>query len=245
MIGSGPAYRTRRAQANYLAGNAKVYDGAFDYDLVNSWEQIDRLQPFTMNFHAFYTPAPTTWLFAQGDLETAIGLQVAIVPTLVQIIMRASASNSIVVNFPLSEPINGYNSLIITYDGSSNANGLNVYLNSVQLSRSIVVNALSSSIISIDYTDLLIGQRSFGNPTQRFSGRIKIYEVINRVATAGEIAGASMKGSFRGAGISHASGQYRLAVDFDKVDGQAPTTFAGTPTYTITPFGGATYVPYL
>ena len=45
--------------------------------------------------------------------------------------------------------------------------------------------------------------------------------------------------------VSLDSGEYKLAIDFDKVTGQDPTTYTDTPVYNVTGIGGTTFETYL
>jgi hypothetical protein len=235
MIGAGLGFWS--GGESYLDGNAKVYDGSFDYDQIVGWSQIERTQAWAMNIATKINPSVAVrLLFEQGASSVDRGIVVYITSADILFIEIANNSGNRVV-------AETYKSIIINYDGGSNASGVNAYVDGVLATKTIVQNNLSATIIQAGGTTE-IGGRSPGSLLP-FNGLIRQFEIINRIATAGEISDTATFGSFRGAGVSHASGQYLLAIDTDKVNGQNLTTFAGTPTYTITAFGGATYTPYL
>lgn len=229
---------------DYLEGNAQVFDGSFDYDRVINWNQTERTQPFSLNINAFFNTNSLQPILStlNATLVSAAGIEILTISGFIRFIMQSSFSIGIekTTNIAFSS---GYNSIIITYDGSSNASGVTCYINNVLTTFGTPArDNLTGSIINAGNL-----AHPFGRPLDvsslYFKGKGKIFELINRVATTQEIADATTTGSFRGAGVANAN--FLLSIDFDKVDGQDPTTFAGTPTYTITGFGGTTYTPYL
>lgn len=221
---------------NPLDGNAQVFDGSFDYDTITAYQGQAQAQPFSQLIDVeFITKKITIGLYS--DVISGIGLELFIESTgKVRFLIVNGSGNLYFVN--TSEVVNtGRNNFIFTWNGST----ASIYLNGTALTINTIANTLSGYLAG--NRTATIGAR--GGGTDKLLGKYKTLEVINKVANAQEIADAAAGGSFRSAGIGYGSGQYLLAVDFNKQDGEAPTTFAGTPSYIITAFGGATYTPYL
>ena len=239
MIGAGISYYGNTAPA-YLLGNAKVYDGSFDYDDGALWAQLDRTTAHSFNINLLITTiSGGREIFMQGNI-TGGRYSIRIAGGVLNILMqRTAAINELQFTTTITA---GYNSIIITYAGNGNVGGFNVYVNGITMSKTTIANTLTSSIISAT-TSFRIGARN-NTPITFILGRIRQLEIINRVASPTEIALASITGSFQGAGtVSNA--EYLLAVDFDKTGTANLTTRASTPTYTITAQGGAAYTQYL
>jgi hypothetical protein len=245
MIGAGASFWG--GSVNYLAGNAKVYDGSFDYDQVASWSQLTYTSSFSILIALDIERIPIgtpEQIFQQGgsggnDPSLLIGLQ----NNNIRFIMREISTKQLTALTPITL---GKKVIIVVFDASlpnNNTNKLRIFIEGAEPAKTYT-NTSPFNIVNgvIDYAR--IGRTTPPSSTY-FDGQIRQLEIINRVATPAEIAAASATGSFRGAGIAHNSGQYLLAVDFDKMGTVPPTTFAGTPAYSITSFGGAAYTPYL
>jgi len=242
MIGAGISYYNENAPENYLDGPSKVYDGSFDYDRVGAFLVPPSTSPFTvlitLNLTAINRLQRTFRAIGGGN----VGFEITILDT-------NFIDFGVYVAFPINALLmrttttiaTGRQTLIFTYDGSRTLAGINAYRNGVLFGKTALFNSLG--VRGAVTLDAFIG--SNGSASELLNSNIRQLEIINRVATPAEIASASTSGSFRGAGITHASGEYLLAIDTDKVNGQNLTTFSGTPSYAMTAFGGATYTPYL
>jgi len=243
MIGAGISYYGAQGE-NYLAGNAKIYDGSFDYDIISSFSQLDRTDAFSIMFDLNLSIiSGFRAIFVQGASNGVGGGMFALLNG-TQLLFRLErvAGSSLQVVYNSFANI-GRQNIAVTYDGTSTAAGVKVYKDGVFVAQSSSSNSLSGSIINATYPQITIGS---GFPVSSFLGaKLKIFEIINRVATAGEVLLAAQTGSFRGANIPFSSGLYRLAVNTNQTGTANLTTFASTPTYTITAFGGAAYTPYL
>lgn len=80
--------------------------------------------------------------------------------------------------------LNNWYHITITYDGSSNCNTLQFYLNSTIQSKGIVTNALDTSITNT--INFLIGGRT-GITTQYFSGFIQNFKLFNKELNPQEV----------------------------------------------------------
>jgi len=241
MIGAGISYYGN-SLPSYLIGNAKVYDGSFDYDTALAWLQSERTQAFSYNIHAYITSAGIICMEGLlNDAGTSIRGVVIRLLSIGQLQISIANSNLNSIAIRINADFTGYKSIVITYNGNSNASGVECYVDGVAQTKAVITNALSATIIS-PTTQFIISGRNSGQT--KITGKIRQIEKINRVATANEIALASLSGSFQGTGtVSNA--EYLLAVDFDKTGTANLTTRASTPTYTITAQGGAAYTQYL
>jgi hypothetical protein len=249
MIGAGLSYWG--GAANYLVGNAKIYDGAFDYDSIrfSGVSGINTSQQYSINVNAklidalalppiFANGHGMTSNFAQFDFVLSGGLYYP------RVVMQLNASNRgiwisdtpVVAGIPQSV-------IYIRNTGSGfSPTTFSMFLNGV--SAGVSYSQLGTPTAFTPNELFRIG--GYNSGVQRyFKGQIRHFEIINRIATPIEVGQANTTGSFQGAGIAHSSGQYLLAVDFDKTGTVSPTTFTSTPSYTITSLGGAAYTPYL
>ena len=220
--------------ADYRGGNAQRFDGVFDTDSFNI-AAIQRDEPLSYLFEFNGTGAGGQSLISiQG-----IGIRVRI-SSFISIQYRSTGGQSgdFEVRFPY--PTNENCNFIFTVDGTSSAGGVRGYLNGIEQIATIASDNLTGNLSASGVS--FIGSQA--GAVNFLDGLIKQVEIIDRVATPAECGLAGTASSFRGAGIAHNSGLYRLAVDFDKVDGQDPTTFTGTPHATIVAIGGSQYENY-
>lgn len=221
--------------ANFLDGNAQLFDGVFDYDIISSMEAIQI--PYSILINAEILGGLTYVFFdnRDGGLVSSNGLAVAVFPDRT-IFLNNQLDGGQRVSTSSALPL-GNNNIIITASSGS----ISIYINGVDSTVSVNAPIISNpSPVRDAKIGVLQDASSF-----KYKGKFKTLEILNREATAQEVADASATKSFRGAGIAFDSGDYYLAVDFDKQNGENPTTFAGTPSYTITGVGGTTYTPYL
>ena len=235
-------------EIDYRAGNAQRFDGVFDYDTINL--------PDT----GFFTAAGEWSILIELEITTGSKVQIILdygiqggnaaekgVSILIdssnkmRIQWRDTNGNRTVVTADTAFSIGAPQNLIITKVTGVSGASFEFYINGVLSSKTISENSATTGATKT--IAARIGARY--NDTLYFDGKIKQLERIDRVATAGEITDADSAGSFRGAGIAHNSGDYELAIDFDKVTGQDPTTYTDTPVYNVTGVGGTTFETYL
>lgn len=240
MIGAGLSFY--KSGANYLAGNAKIYDGTLDYDVATGALPVNYTQTISFLSHVLISPTTSNFIFSTRA-TTNTGLFVArnsVGGITVQYTANSGFFDAVFNGITITA---GYYCLVVVKTNSLfSGTSIRLWINGVEAARtsnttSGIAGSTATNSIVIGASNLLGGNK--------FVGRIRQLEIINRVATPSEVLAASAAGSFRGAGIAHNSGQYLLAVDFDKTGAVPPTTFANTPPYTITSFGGAAYTPYL
>jgi hypothetical protein len=235
---------------DYRAGNAQRFDGVFDYDAPNlpSTGFFTAAGEFSILLDINPVLGATSWLLDYGRWGGAAvsnqrGLSIVLLAT-GEIAFRLRDEILQRTYFDTVETLNTGvpNIVIITKTAGMAAGDFTVYINGVESTKTSIISDATNDIDISSTPNSRIGARYNGS---EFDGKMKQFEIIDRVATAGEIADASANFSFRGAGIAHNSGDYQLAIDFDKVTGQDPTTYTDTPAYTITGVGGTTFETYL
>ena len=220
---------------DYRAGNAQVFDGSFDYDTLASYSSPAQAQPFSFLFECKLTTKITTGLWS--DVVGGIGMELYIEGTgKLRFLIANGPGNLYYVNTTQTVTAE-QNTIIFTWSGSV----AKIYLNGTALTINTISNTLVSYLSGT--RTAYLASRPAG--IDLMQGKMKLIEAVDRVVTAQEISDATAGGSFRAAGIPYDGGEYLVAINFDKADGQNPTTFAGTPSYTITGFGGTTYATYL
>lgn len=98
-----------------------------------------------------------------------------------RIILRNNASNAIIVEFA-APIVNDWHHILFTYDGSSNANGVNVYIDNVSQPLTVIENTLTGTLSNSG--DFEIGRAG----TSPFLGNIGITRVWDVELTNSEIA---------------------------------------------------------
>ena len=247
MIGAGISYYAQASGENYRSGNAKIYDGSFDYDEGAVWSRLNTNTPFSMLFD--FVPQVG---FASGLLWSQDNMIATSRAIYVQILgggaVRFTISNGgsgswLIIDTISTIALNAVTNIIITYDAGLIAAGAKIYFNGILQSTNVVGNTLSGTIAQASTTFSIGELNGLGFSGSKFTGKIRQLEILNRVASTGEISSAGSSGSFQAASVPLSD--YLLAVEFNKTGTANLTTRTGTPTYAITAFGGAAYTPYL
>jgi hypothetical protein len=250
MIGAGLSYYNLNEPENYRAGNAKLYDGTFDKDIVANVNNnvIDPTgnTPFSILMTLNYAGNTNAGVFNIGfsDFTSqyfAVTLNSPSAPAGLQLWWRNGSGLLLLASLWPNTALTGINTFIITYSGGRNLAGCNGYKNGGLGSKTASFDTFQG-MASYSAPNAAIGSQ-FLDGSFALQGTIRQLEIINRVATPAEIALASTEGSFRGANI--ALSDFTLAVDFNKTGTVDLTTIGGTPTYTITAVGGAVYTQFL
>ena len=250
MIGAGISYYSTAAQENYLAGNAKIYDGSFDADTINISTGIYEYNLASTTLLAFkWTPVVSSnrqHLFQVGDYGGGATRGVAFYIENGKLWCWFQNTQGVGIVISSDNLITDvYNIVCITKSTSSASSGIKIYINGVASPFSILFDSLNNNtLVPPQGNKWTIGARQGSDPISgRFGGLIKQIEVANFEATAGQITIATAQGSLQALSLPFAD--YLFSVDFNKTGTVAPTTRTGTPAYTITPTGGAAYTQYL
>lgn len=229
---------------DYFAGNAKIYDGSFDYDIFNPSIQIMPFgQPITVCWSLYPQVENFTLLDSQ---ETFVGARNGfsmgfVTPSQPFVRLNAVSGNQFLVRSVESVALNTKSVVLITYNGNGIASNIKLFAGGAKLTNNITLDQTPNSI-SFNNEPFTIGAR--GRLIDNlFQGYLKRYEVINRVVTDAEALTVMEEGSLRSVEKNRAN--FLIDLDLNKADGNAPTFFADSPQYgTITSFGGATYIDY-
>lgn len=166
------------------------FDGVNDYVSVGNVSpfQFERLNPFSV----------LAWVnlnLISGDVAifckqnaSSVGYQVGINASgfLFLFLTATSVSNEIFVTAttPVIEGT-GWHSIAVTYDGSSNANGVRLYVDGASAPFTITRNSLTGSPVNTSF--LAIGARYVGATNSHFNGYIDEVAAYDRVLAPSEI----------------------------------------------------------
>lgn len=242
----------RGGEVDYFAGNGKIYDGSFDYDTFPITETLSTRESNGAWLFSYVYDPNTNFLIDIGEVGGSLGLKFK---------GEGVSFGNGFFTYLLQRQGEGGDELTARFTGGSFTLGskyiliiekqgvvLNAYLKEVDgvkqtLTTNIIASSLTAGTISLDRQQADIGRRALTSGAY-YTGAIKQLEYVNGIFTTEQIDQALNSGSFRGANIEHSLSNYSLAIDFNKQNGQPLTTFANTPSYTITPFGGSEYVDY-
>lgn len=231
-----------------FANNAKLYNGSA-YDIIPSWSQIERTQPFS--FLCVYKKPSTSGNYRLIDSRyltsgLEIGMYIGDFGGNIYLGLRCVAhSNDLQAGSAMTTKL-GANIIIVTYAGDSNANNCNFYINGRRSSLIGIINTLSGSILN-SKDELLIGctrqADSITPGAQPLPNNtlVRKLSLVKRVLTNAEIRKAFNYGTFEG---FVANSDFLLDIDFNKTGTADLTTRAGTPLYTINATGTKSYTSF-
>lgn len=172
-IGGGKAFLFDGSTGYIDFGNILGFERT-DAFSVSCWVNINA----TSKWHAIYSKMNYTSPY------TGHSFYISTTNTLKQYIMGTSTASGLDCNGISSINLNNWYHVVMTYDGSSNCNTLQFYLNSIIQSKTVTTNALGTSILnSINF---LIGKRT-DKTTENFSGYIQNFKVFNKELNPQEI----------------------------------------------------------
>lgn len=235
---------TKITHRTALANNAKLYNGS-SYDTVASWLQIERTQPFS--FLCVYKKPSTSGNYrlidSRGSIsptENDIGMYIGDFGGIIYLgLRRVQSSNDLQAGSAITTKL-GYNIIIVTYAGDSNANNCNFYINGRKSALIGIINTLTSSIINLE-NRLIIGAARSGFQPLPNNTLVRKISLVKRVLNNAEIRKAFNYGTFEG---FVANSDFLLDVDFDKTGTADLTTRASTPLYTINATGTKSYTSF-
>jgi len=165
-------------------GRDMVFDGVNDYVNIGNVLNFERTQQFTLNAWINPTDLAVYRAFI-AKMEVARGYY-ASVESLGEMvfIFRSSTGNRIFVK-TINSVItpNTWSNCVITYDGSSSANGVNLYVNGVLITKIITENTLTDT--TINNANLQISSRPQGDAL--FRGSINDVNIYNYALTAQQV----------------------------------------------------------
>jgi len=229
---------------NFLGGNAKIYDSV-RYDQFPVGNILERTNPFTficpLNIAVTTTNAN---LLTLGKVLDATSRSIRLQIANNKLRLHLNGTGRLVVNSTLDMNSVGQKVLGITYTGSGTFAGVKMYLDGVPIAITLQESTLTGTLFPYASGVAEIGARQL-IANNFLNGKIKQMELLNVVLSDAEMLLAGTQGSARAAGYPHNGGNYLIAPDFDKTDGNPLTTYASTPSYTITPIGATNYTPFI
>lgn len=160
-----------------------VFDGVNDYVDIGDNFNKDRLDPWTMSF--WYRPRIVTsqQTIYSKRAASGIGLELKMLSNgRLDITLMNSGSNYIRVQMTYSLLPQTWYNVVMTYDGSSTAAGVKLYLNTQSQTLSVVANTLTATILTTQVAYL--GQLANSN---FLDGHLDEVSFWNAVLTAGQV----------------------------------------------------------
>ena len=166
-------------------GGSIVFDGVDDFVEIQNQIQFDQTDPFTLSSWV-KSPRVGDNQIINNENSSYTGYRLNINgPANIEIGLRSSIFDDIAI-----ETLNSINTdiwyhIVGTYDGTSNASGMKIYINGVEESTNILSNTLTSSTLSNQRT--LLGIRRISPPPDPLRGNIANVQIYNRTLSATEI----------------------------------------------------------
>jgi len=166
-------------------GGSIVFDGVDDFVEIQNQIQFDQTDPFTLSSWV-KSPSVGDNQIINNENSSYTGYRLNINGLAnIEIGLRSSIFDDIAI-----ETLNSINTdiwyhIVGTYDGTSNASGMKIYINGVEESTNILSNTLTSSTLSNQRT--LLGIRRISPPPDPLRGNIANVQIYNRTLSATEI----------------------------------------------------------
>jgi hypothetical protein len=159
-------------------GTAFDFNGATSINLPQSTFAFDRNDPFSISFTMRdFTDSQETVL-AKYSSGAGMITEVTASGSIQFYLMNTFASNNILVSS--TNPIfddNNYHDVVITYDGSSDANGVKIYADGSEVNTTVWFDNLSSSIVNSD--NITVGSRTDGSfATDADIDNLKLFDYV-------------------------------------------------------------------
>jgi len=230
-------------------GKAKIYDGVDDEDRVKGAASlIDHKDSWSLLLNAeFNTFADFQYLVGNYEIgfTSSVWNRIYIQETIDAFRWQIADGNG---NFNIKtwiyDPalLTGKRVLILTNSGSTDLSGTDLHISNNVLTGGVSQSVSFNDTAPIHSDDMVIGKQRGG--AIPYKGAIKQLEILNRLPTQQEIDNALAYGSWRAPGNAIGDTDLSLDIDFDKEDGQIPTTRICTPIYKLDNLGGALYTDF-
>lgn len=173
--------------ADGVIGQGFSFNGSTDIKIGDTPFDFERTDPFTIS----------TWIkatsisvdnFIFGKNTGATGYQMVMRGGSNEIRVRLSnaANNRIVIDTLGVNILDGdWHQIVMTYDGSSLASGVNIYVDSIPVSTSVVDDNLTLSILH--NTEFVIGNQEESVTTKYFAGQQDFFSIYDNELTAEEV----------------------------------------------------------
>jgi len=173
--------------ADGVVGQGFSFNGSTDIKIGDTPFDFERTDPFTIS----------TWIkttsvnvddFIFGKNTGNIGYQMFLRITNNELRVRISnaAGNRILLDSVGVNVRDGeWHQIVQTYDGSSTAAGVTIYVDSIPVTKSVVNDTLTASILN--NTEFVIGNQEESVTTKYFSGQMDFFSIYDNELTAEEV----------------------------------------------------------
>lgn len=171
-----------------VLGQGFSFDGSTEIALADTPFDFERTDPFSIAVW-IKTTSVNVDDFIFGKNTGAAGYQMHLRTTNNEIRVRISnaGGNRILLDTVGVNVRDGeWHHIVLTYDGSSLASGVNVYVDSIASTKSVVNDTLTSSILN--NTDLVIGNEEKDVTTKFFTGAMDYVGIYDNELTSVEVA---------------------------------------------------------
>lgn len=221
----------------YAGGNAKVYDGANDYDTAN----ITTISPNNdIEFGCLVYLNKTTglnYLFDTRDNSQANGIACLVNEGVLGVIQVHTFSSNRNVYVSTSTAFDGAGYYFVQFSQTGTTT-VRMWVNGTEYS----VNQSESTTVVSAGTTIKIGLSIFITPVSYLDGIIRKMQFIDTLQSDAIRAQAAQAGSYESL-VNDA--RFLLDVDFNKTGVANLTTRANTPVYIMMAIGGAEYVKFV
>ncbi len=172
------------ASAKLNNGLTFVSTGSEQYVDFGNIASFERTNPFS--FELWFNTSQTTpsMLVCKQDTSTSSGYSCYLNTGALQIrLINNWTNNKIIKSGSIAYNDKVWHHLVVTYDGSSTADGILAYVDGTNISLSTVNDNLSATIVNT--SSLLLAAR--GEHNYKFSGKIDEFIIYNRVITQSEV----------------------------------------------------------
>jgi len=166
-------------------GGSIAFDGVDDFVEIQNQIQFDQTDPFTLSSWV-KSPSVGDNQIINNENSSYTGYRLNINGQAnIEIGLRSSIFDDIAIETLNSINTDTWYHIVGTYDGTSNASGMKIYINGVEESTNILSNTLTSSTLSNQRT--LLGIRRISPPPDPLRGNIANVQIYNRTLSATEI----------------------------------------------------------
>lgn len=104
------------------------------------------------------------------------------------VLINTWSSNAMEVYAPGAAPLSNWNHILVTYDGTSTAAGVKIYVNGSLKTNTVTYDSLSATILNA--ADMYLGARSATGSTLNLNGQMCEFAMWDKVLSAAEVAEA-------------------------------------------------------
>jgi hypothetical protein len=171
--------------ASYVTdgGGSISFDGVNDYVNYGDVMNKDGSTPFSVGVTFNADTLGLVGLISKYKWNSWNGFIVCIISNKIYFLIGNGSNNAILVRGSTTITTGVYYNIVVTYDGSTNASGVNIYVNGVLESMVTSVDNFTGGLSNTD--NLTVG--AFSDPTGYFNGNIYSSQIYNRALTESEI----------------------------------------------------------